>query len=294
MNRQGEGNRPGGLSIAAGMAILALATASFRWPVDNATVTSTFGESRWDHFHDGMDVISPDLKIFPVTSGRVVYHWNRAHFPLDRYPGMGNFKVVDHGKGLFGIYGHLDDDPSFKTAFAQGDVLGVMGNTGHSMARHLHFTLLKLKEGASLNPLTVLPPVKDERPPVHKGTYLRIGDTYVPIRGKVNYRLTRHYPLLLEIADTVSGRERLGVYKLTVELNGRKVLDAEFKEICSRKNVLTVMGKEAEDLFDEKGHYRVAGARYVEGENRLKVTAFDFAGNKMESELAFMVNLDLK
>jgi len=294
MSRPSEGTPVGRLFLAAGLAILALSTASFRWPVDNATVTSTFGESRWDHFHDGMDVISPDLKIFPVTPGRLVYNWNRARFPLDRYSGMGNFKVVDHGNALFSIYGHLHDDPTLQTSYAEGDVLGIMGNTGHSMARHLHFTLIKLKEGKSINPLTVLPAVKDERPPVHQGTYLRIGEKYIPIRGKINYRLTRHYPLLLEITDTISGRERLGVFRLSVELNDRKVLDAEFGEIGSVKNVLTVGGMASEDLFDEKGYYRVAGARYAEGENRLKITAFDYAGNKMESDLTFMVNLDLK
>jgi hypothetical protein len=284
----------GRIALAACAAALALMNVSFRWPVDNAIITSTFGESRWDHFHDGMDVISPDRKVYPVAEGKLVYYWNRARFPLDNYPGMGNFRVIDHGNSMLGIYGHLGDDAAVRTVFTPGEPLGFMGNTGHSMAAHLHFTLVKAGDNKSINPLGILPPVNDARPPVHLGTYLRIGDRYIPLRGKTNYRLTQHYPLLLEINDTILGRERLGIYKLSVTLNDRKVLDVEFAEINSAKNILTLQGMASEDLFDEKGYYRVAGVKYAEGENRVKVVALDYSGNRMESDLAFMVNLDIK
>lgn len=280
--------------LAACVVALALMNVSFRWPVDNGIITSTFGESRWDHFHDGMDVISPDRKVYPVAGGKLVYYWNRARFPLDNYPGMGNYRIIDHGNSLLGIYGHLGDDAAVRTDFVPAESMGFMGNTGHSMASHLHFTLVKAGDSKSVNPLGLLPPVTDTRPPVHLGTFLRVGDRYIPLRGKTNYRLTQHYPLLLEINDTIQGRERLGIYKLSVTLNDRKVLDVEFSEINSAKNILTMQGMASEDLFDEKGYYRVGGVKYAEGENRVKVVAVDFGGNSIESDLAFMVNLDIK
>ncbi len=280
--------------LAFCVAVLALMNASFRWPVDNHIITSTFGESRWDHFHDGMDVISPDKKVYPIAAGKLLYYWNRARFPLDNYPGMGNFRIVDHGNNLLAIYGHLADDATARTDLAPAELLGLMGNTGHSMASHLHFTLVRPGDRKSVNPLGVLPAVDDARPPVHLGTYIRIGEKYIPIRAKVNYRLTQHYPLLLEITDSIQGRERLGVYRLTVTLNEKKVLETEFAEISSATGVLTLQGMVSEELFDEKGYYRVAGVKYAEGENRVKVVALDYAGNRLESDFSFMVNLDIK
>lgn len=280
--------------LIACLVALSLFNISFRWPVDNPVITSTFGESRWDHFHDGMDVISPDRKVYPVAAGKLVYYWNRARFPLDNYPGMGNYRIIDHGNSLVGIYGHLGDDATARTEFSPTEPLGFMGNTGHSLAMHLHFTLVRPGDKKSVNPLGVLPAVVDTRPPMHLGTFIRIGEKYIPLRAKTSYRLTQHYPLLLEINDSMQGRERLGVYRLTVILNDQKVLDTEFSEIKSDKNILTLQGMTSEDLYDEKGYYRVGGVKYVEGENRVKVVALDYGGNRLESDLAFMVNLDIK
>lgn len=282
------------LSVPSAIVILVLMQLSFRWPADNPIITSSFGESRWDHFHDGMDVISVDQNVYPVMPGSLVYYWNKSRFPFDEYPGMGNFIIIDHGNDIIGIYGHLSDGTVPKSNYAEGEILGTMGNTGHSMAKHLHFTLYKRNEKKSINPFAILPRIEDSKPPMHVATWFHIGDRYVQLRDKGNYRITAHHPLLLEITDTISKRERLGVYKLAVQINERTVLDVEFNEINSAKNILTVGGMTSQDLFDEKGYYRVAGARYVEGENRVKIVATDFNGNRMESSLAFSIHLDIR
>lgn len=58
--------------------------------------------------------------------------------------GYGNFVKIDHGNGLFTIYGHLKDN-GFSvlngTYVAQGTPIGLSGNTGYSSAPHLHFGL---------------------------------------------------------------------------------------------------------------------------------------------------------
>ncbi len=274
--------------------IFSLMHLSFRWPVENPVITSTFGESRWDHFHDGMDVISPDRIVYTVNSGELVFYWNKARFPFDEYPGIGNCVILDHGDDVISIYGHLVDGIVPKSKYTDGDAIGSMGNTGHSMATHLHFTLYNRTAKKSINPFSVLPKIEDAKQPVHVASWFRIGDRYVQLRDKGNYRITAHHPLLLEITDTISKRERLGVYKLAVQINERTVLDVEFNEIDSSKNILTVGGFVAQDLFDEKGYYRVADAKYVEGENRIKVIATDFNGNRMESALTISVHLDIR
>ncbi len=64
--------------------------------------------------------------------------------------GYGNFVRVDHGNGFTAVYAHLrypsvSVDPGDKVR--QGQVLGFMGNTGHSTGIHLHFEIRYLNEG---------------------------------------------------------------------------------------------------------------------------------------------------
>ena len=43
---------------------LSILLTSFKWPIKNGKITSTFGESRGDHFHDGVDMIVNDFNSY--------------------------------------------------------------------------------------------------------------------------------------------------------------------------------------------------------------------------------------
>ncbi len=272
---------------------MAASFVSFRWPLTGGTVTSTYGESRWDHFHDGMDMISADGAVFPVDAGSLVFYWDKAIFPLDNYPGGGNYKILEHRNGIYSIYMHLENGLTAKKKYAPGELLGIMGNTGHSVQRHLHFNLLEPAKRRSMNPLIVLPPLKDTSAPVISDIAFHIGDALIIVRDRSNIRLTRHYPLLVKITDSMEGRQNLGIYRLEAAFNGKTVLMKEFSGISFAGGRLTVGGKGFDELFDGKGYYKLEGMTYVEGENILKVTASDFAGNQAGREYFFNVKLDM-
>jgi hypothetical protein len=267
---------------------------SFRWPLDNAKITSTFGESRWDHFHDGIDIVSMDGKIYPVQDGELLYMWDRSIFPLDNYPGGGNYRVLEHADSTYSIYMHLSEGVSVKRKYSVGDIIGFTGNTGHSFARHLHFSIVNPAVNKSINPLTKMPAVSDTIKPQIMEFLVRIGDRYSIIKDKSSIRLTKHYPLLISIIDAASGRERLGIYKLSLELNGKSVIDVIFSEISFTKNGLTISGKRYDDLFDDKGFYKIKDVIYVDGINTVKAIARDFAGNESIKEISFNVKLEVQ
>lgn len=267
---------------------------SFQWPVDGGRITSVFGESRADHFHDGVDMVSPDGKIYPLDEGELVYLWDRSMFPLDAYPGGGNYRVLKHGGDIYSLYLHLQDGPSYREAYGKRDHLGTIGNTGRSYGTHLHFSALNRAERVSLNPLKMLPPLSDRTPPVVGGVFVRVGDRYSAVREGASIRLTRHYPLLIEITDSMGGRERLGVQTLAAYFNGRKVQEINFTTLEYSKNGLTISGNKFHDLFDEKGYYKIGNISYENGPNSLKIVAGDFAGNEAVHEMSFNVNLDIK
>ena len=107
-------------------------------PIDHYSLTSSFGK-RSDPitgelaFHGGLDFgAAPKSKIRATAPGRVIHAG-----PLGPY---GNTVEIDHGMGVTTRFGHMKEvavavgqDVAFR------DVIGVIGSTGRSTGRHLHY-----------------------------------------------------------------------------------------------------------------------------------------------------------
>lgn len=122
------------------------------WPV-RGIISSYFGY-RPDpftgvrRFHGGLDIAIPQgTPVKAAMDGRVAAVGYNQEF--------GNYVIINHAKGLQTLYGHLSkQNVVLGQAIAQGQVLGLSGNTGYSTAPHLHFGVYK--GGSSVNPLTYL------------------------------------------------------------------------------------------------------------------------------------------
>jgi murein DD-endopeptidase MepM/ murein hydrolase activator NlpD len=121
----------GQLAAVQGAADTTPSSSGLIWPV-NGPVTSPFGY-RWGRLHAGIDIGVPyGTPIHAAAAGTVVIAgW---------VDGYGNYTCIDHGGGMATCYGH-------QSAFAvstgahvgQGQLIGYVGNTGHSFGAHLHF-----------------------------------------------------------------------------------------------------------------------------------------------------------
>lgn len=97
-------------------------------------------------FHAGMDFTAPlGSEIYASGDGTV-------ESVLSSKRGMGNHIIINHGFGYTSVYAHLD---SFNVRPGQkvkrGDVIGFVGNTGMSVAPHLHYEI-KLN-GSNVDPV---------------------------------------------------------------------------------------------------------------------------------------------
>jgi murein DD-endopeptidase MepM/ murein hydrolase activator NlpD len=104
---------------------------SMIWPV-NGTFTSPFG-MRWGRLHAGIDIAAPEgTPIRAADSGSVVLAgWTG---------GYGNYTCISHGGSLSTCYGHQSRlGTSVGASVSRGQVIGYVGNTGHSFGAHLHF-----------------------------------------------------------------------------------------------------------------------------------------------------------
>jgi murein DD-endopeptidase MepM/ murein hydrolase activator NlpD len=121
----------GQLAAAQGATDTVPSSQGLIWPV-SGPVTSPFGY-RWGRLHAGIDIGVPyGTPIHAAASGRVVLaSWTG---------GYGNYTCIDHGGGLATCYGHQSAYATSAGAdVSQGQVIGYVGNTGHSFGAHLHF-----------------------------------------------------------------------------------------------------------------------------------------------------------
>ena len=103
----------------------------FIYPI-NGQFTSPFGQ-RWGRLHAGIDLAAPTGRpIRAAASGRVILAAPTG--------GYGLYTCIAHNSSISTCYAHQSRfGARVGEHVRQGDVIGYVGNTGHSFGAHLHF-----------------------------------------------------------------------------------------------------------------------------------------------------------
>ncbi len=122
------------------------ATGKFIWPTETRFVSQHYGNAG----HRGLDIWRDNMtgeEIMAADGGVVV--------KAGEYPGYstyGKFVIIDHGNGYRTVYAHCSEVLVQENEIVeQGEVIGLVGNTGRSTAPHLHFEVLI--NGRTVNPM---------------------------------------------------------------------------------------------------------------------------------------------
>jgi len=198
----------------------------FSWPVNTQLklrISSTFGESRLDHFHNGLDIAGKNLKVSSMADGVVLWKTEAIHKPGEIPFGGGKTIIVDSGEHWAGFM-HLNSIERLPqdAKVKQGSLIGRSGDTGHSGGAHLHFFLYEKNTQKIYNPLLVLESnslYKNTTAPRVKGYGVKLPDQFTQLNIKRSFRMSQDYPLYGKIVDSATGRERWGVYKIDVFYN---------------------------------------------------------------------------
>lgn len=120
----------------------------FIWPTNNHFLSGFDYSPATNHMGIDLDGETGD-PVYASDNGVVVYAgWNEF--------GYGNMVVIDHGDGWQSLYAHLDQiGVECGANTYQGQVIGLLGNTGRSSGSHLHFELMT--GDTKVNPLSYLP-----------------------------------------------------------------------------------------------------------------------------------------
>ncbi|WP_448588015.1 M23 family metallopeptidase [Thermocrinis sp.] len=125
----------------------------FIW-LPNSKVVSTYGIERFYYYqgrlisqsrHMGYDFASVERAPVPASNDGVVVFVG----DLGIY---GRTVLIDHGLGLFSLYGHLSEVQVKEGQFVKkGEIIGNTGKTGLALGDHLHFGILV--HGYEVNPI---------------------------------------------------------------------------------------------------------------------------------------------
>jgi murein DD-endopeptidase MepM/ murein hydrolase activator NlpD len=131
----------------------------FRFPLALRELTSGYGPrvnplTGLPEYHQGVDLAAPaGVQVMAARDGVV----EQAGFD----PVLGNVVVLRHEAGYQTVYGHLRAIlVALNQQVRSGMIIGEVGSTGRSTGSHLHFEVRR--QGASRDPLPLLPPVKNE------------------------------------------------------------------------------------------------------------------------------------
>ncbi len=113
----------------------------FAPPMQGYYVTSKFGKrrdpmnGRWA-MHYGLDLGStPRAAILVPAPGKVIFAGRKGSY--------GNMVIIDHGAGIRTRYGHMSKITVKKgQEVSFGEKIGVIGSTGRSTGKHLHYEVL--------------------------------------------------------------------------------------------------------------------------------------------------------
>lgn len=275
------------LLAICGLSMTAESAGALEWPVQHRVLTATFGENRWDHFHDGIDIGGGAQAVHPAAPGEVIFTFDEGQDPRDLPTGLGSFMVIQHDPEFRTLYAHmragsvLQGRPQVTTS----DVIGVIGDTGDSVGSHLHFEVIDHKSGEILNPLTLLPALSDTASPVIVSVSLQRSKKLIPL-GQTSVVPEGEAGLVVDVYDPsqyVDYFDPMAPYEIDATLNGQELFDVTYdalkatggKTYLAESDTLTFA-----NYYVSTWGVRLGSVALKSGQAHLVITARDFAGNE--------------
>jgi hypothetical protein len=272
----------------------------FDWPLAKVVLTATFGESRGDHFHAGVDLGGGDQEVRPIAAGELVFSFEEAEDRTSLPVGLGSFLVLQHQGGVRSLYGHLEAGSLRRSEkiFDRSVPLGRVGATGYSLGKHLHLAIIDSEMRSLINPLAVLPPLPDRQTPVIKELYLRSGREPVAAKVGASFRqgTTEVLAELYDLREDVSFAWRMASYRISLYQDGREVaalrldgLHEKLRRDGTPQLALLESDLGFEELYESEWLLRIGEVKLVPGQTTLSLFAADYAGNESSRDFLLTV-----
>jgi len=272
------------------LALAVISAFAFEWPLNAGSIRYGFGSFR-DGFLKGTEFGAATSMVRAVAEGELTFIATGNSLP-GGYPIQGGSMLsLAHAAEMMSVYtGMVPDSISrYLAKVRAGDVLGRTPDAGTKVGARL-FTY-DGKERRFVNPLMVLPGVRDDSSPVIRSISLKNDG----LEAKIEQARTIKqgiYDLILEAYDNSPAGEQSAPFEISVTIDGsvraRVVYDASW----AKDGVPYIFGSAGleEDAYLLGGNIvRFGPYVFARGRVVLSISVSDFAGNKREQTYSLSV-----
>jgi hypothetical protein len=276
-------------ALASALAILALGrpAAAMDWPLSPPRLAATFGTFAKGRLIAGIALSAEDGLVHAAEDGELSFamdeNGHRGSLPSP----LGSFVVMEHQRGMAAVYSHLAPGSlaSATRAAKKGDVLGKAGSSGWIEGSGMLFQVFDRRAASWVNPLLVLPPLADDKPPVIRSLALTRGDR-VFVLGEAQSLPQGTYKVSVEVADPADSSwtaAPLAPYVIRLSIDGveeeKDIFDV-IRGVDGELRLFALSPIPAGELRTKEGRYALGDRLFTRGRASLEVRVEDAAGNR--------------
>ncbi|MCX7787035.1 MAG: M23 family metallopeptidase [Spirochaetes bacterium] len=270
---------------------------SYQWPTE-PRILSVFAQGGTEGFERGIRISANNTEVKPIEEGELIFFCSEGSVASLPYP-LGSFVVLQHGNTLRSIYAHLDFgnliQKTGKTKFQKNDGLGKTGLTGSTSIIGLSLFTYDLEAKQFVNPLLLLPPVKDTSRPIIRNAQLEKKDRMIllPTTEPVPKGIWEVTAEVFDLSAAVPTFWPMGIYKVSLYLNGQERFMVTMDTLKEQGGVTRVFPSEGlayDKLYSKDGFRMKLGTVNLNpGVLNLEIVARDFSGNERNQLYRFRV-----
>ncbi len=284
------------LSRAAGIAVgvfLAVPLAAFEWPVAPVSPTVLFGQRDGGVMSRGLAFTDADT-VRAAGNGKILItldkNKNLSGFPST----LGNAVIMVHDEGLATVYGNLatTDRMAIEGDIESQTILAPSGSGAWGKESEVRFEVLDLANKTVLNPLLLLPAMKDTKGPRIRNAVAisESGQTFT--LGVTKYVKQGQYRLYADVSDTLeTGTREYAPFRITVLVNGKEQLAMPF-EIMKTESGAVFLSKPDftyNRLYADPERIFLGSIAFIRGKTDISFLARDFAGNERSAQFSLII-----
>jgi len=272
------------IMLACVFACLAGGLWAFEWPVSDPKPVRLFGQRSAGVIERGITVATGDT-VRAAGYGTVLVTL-ASNTNMDGFPGtLGNAVLVAHDEGLVSVYGNLEstDTVSERVQIESPSILSRTGTSGWGSGPELVFQIIDSEKKTLLNPLLLLPALKDTRGTMIKNVVAVSASGQTHPLGTVKAIRQGSYRLYADVTDTMDGpTAELSPFRISVLVNGSEYAAIPFELLRENRGQLFLSAPEYswDRLYTDPERTFLGELKLTRGKTDISIIARDIAGNE--------------
>lgn len=272
--------------LSAGVFVLSL-----EWPDAAAEIVSNFASGKTPGLGYSFRSEGP---VRSAASGEIIFISDETGTVSGLPPGLGTWLAIDHGDGLVGVYGRLNQGNNpFPYMVEEGGFIGLSALTGWTRARGFYFSFFDRKEKQWVNPARILPLLPDTLLPVIRSVIFRDSEGRTFNLAQTKSLAQGQYRIHVDAQDTRSGDTPLNPHRISCYVNGAERGSIIFETISARRGGLFIPSsagvRNADEVYGSYPALNIGDVFLTRGQTAVEIIAEDMAGNSRVAAYRFLV-----